>query len=198
VAGGLTSGQQWHIYQNLLPLLQAADKRKKKASAKGSISRSEQEELEIWMALANFEYLPATTKIELGRTVLERIRKGRPKAQELWALSRLGARTPFYGPLDQVIPSEEASQWVHSIVSWGMEPTDSLARTLVHLARKTGDRARDLPLADIELLSQWLGHLPQSERYRELLTNPEAALFFQEREWVFGEALPAGLKLVGS
>ena len=85
--------------------------------------------------------------------------------------------------------------WLHSILSWDLETTDSLARTLVHLARKTGDRARDLPLVDIELLSQWLGYLPQSERYRELLTNPEAALFSQEREWVFGEALPAGLTL---
>jgi len=198
VAGGLTAGQQWHIYQNLLPLLQAADKRKRKPSAKGSISRSDQEELEIWMALANFEYLPVTTKIELGRRVLERIRKGRPRAQELWALGRLGARIPFYGPLDQVIPSEEASLWVRSILSWDLETTDSLARTLVHLARKTGDRARDLPLKDIELLSEWLQDIPQSGRYRELLTNPEAVLFSQEREWVFGEALPTGLKLVGS
>jgi hypothetical protein len=127
---------------------------------------------------------------------LEKVRRGRPRAQELWALGRLGARIPFYGPLDQVAAGEEASQWLHTILSWEIEANDSLARTLVHLARKTGDRARDLPLGDIELLSEWLWQLPQKERYRELLTNPQATLFSQEREWVFGETLPAGLKLV--
>ncbi len=198
VAGGLTAGQQWHIYQNLLPVLHAEDKGKKKAAAKSSLSRSDQEELEIWMALANFEYLPAPTKIELGRRLLERIAKGRPRPQELWALGRFGARVPFYGPLDQVVSSEEASRWVHSLLSLGLEATDALSRTLVHLARRSGDRARDLSPGDIDGLSEWLRQTPQAERYRELLTNPETALFFQEKEWIFGEGLPAGLIVSGS
>jgi hypothetical protein len=193
MAGGLTAGQQWHIYQNLMPVLQATDKRKKKSKMKSSSGVSDQEELEIWMALANFEYLPATSKAELGQRVLEKIRKGRPRAQELWALGRLGARIPFHGPLDQVIPSEEASLWLHSLLSLGLEATDFLARALVHLTRRTGYRVRDLPAEDIELLSEWLRQIPQAERYLELLTHPEAALFSQEKEWIFGEALPAGL-----
>ena len=121
---------------------------------------SSQEELEIWMALANFEYLPAATKIELGRQVLEKIKKGQPKAQELWALGRLGARIPFYGPLDQVTPKEEASSWLHSLLAADLEAGDALARTLVHLSRRTGDRARDLPLEDIDRLSAWLQPMP--------------------------------------
>jgi len=173
--------------------LPAADKKKKKLTPKSTAGLSSQEELEIWMALANFEYLPATNKLELGRRVLEKITKGRPKAQELWALGRLGARIPFYGPLDQVIPREEASSWLHTLLAAGLEASDALARTLVHLSRRTGDRARDLPLEDTDRLSAWLQPLPQAERYRELLTHPEAALFSQEKAWIFGEALPAGL-----
>ena len=193
VAGGLTAGQQWHICQNLLPTLPAADKKRKKLTPKSMAGLSSQEELEIWMALANFEYLPATNKMELGRRVLEKITKGQPKAQELWALGRLGARIPFYGPLDQVIPREEASSWLHTLLAAGLEASDALARTLVHLSRRTGDRARDLPLEDTDRLSAWLEPLPQAERYRELLTHPEAALFSQEKAWIFGEALPSGL-----
>lgn len=193
VAGGLTAGQQWHICQNLLPTLLVGDKKKKKSNSKSITGLSRQEELEIWMALANFEYLPAASKAELGRRLLEKIMKGRPKAQELWALGRLGARIPFYGPLDQVIPREEVSLWLHTLLGAGLEANDGLARTLVHLCRKTGDRARDLPLGDTEQLSAWLQPLPQAERYQELLTHPEATLFSQERAWIFGEALPAGL-----
>lgn len=193
VAGGLTAGQQWHIYQNLLPILYAADKKRRKSTAKSAVGASSQEEREIWMALANFEYLPAASKVELGRLVLERIKKGKPKAQELWALGRLGARIPFYGPLDQVIAHEEASVWLRSILSLPLETTDALARTLVHLARRTGDRARDLAPQDLDRLSSWLGQMGQAQRYRELLMHPEAVLFSQEEEWIFGEALPAGL-----
>lgn len=193
VAGGLSAGQQWHIYQSLLPVLPAVDKKRKHQSTKSSVSRGDQEEIEIWMALANFEYLPAVNKIELGRWVLERIRKGRPRAQELWALGRLGARTPFYGPLDQVVSNEEASRWLRSILPLDLEATDALARSLVHLARRTGDRARDLPPEDIDLLAGWLQQTTQAERYLELLTDPEVALFSQEKEWIFGEGLPAGL-----
>jgi len=193
VAGGLTAGQQWHICQNLLPTLLVGDKKKKKSNSKSITGLSRQEELEIWMALANFEYLPAASKAELGRRLLEKIMKGRPKAQELWALGRLGARIPFYGPLDQVIPREEVSLWLHTLLGAGLEANDGLARTLVHLCRTTGDRARDLPLEDTEQLSTWLQPLPQAERYQELLTHPEATLFSQERAWIFGEALPAGL-----
>jgi hypothetical protein len=198
VAGGLTSGQQWHIYQNLLPHLHPTEKKKAKSSGKGPISRGDQEELEIWMALANFEYLPAATKVELGSWILERMRKGRPRTQEFWALGRLGARVPFFGPLDGVIPSKEASLWLHTILSWDLKINEPLARALVHMVSRTGDRARDLPPADIEVLSRWLEKLPKSERFQELLTNPEAAMLSQEREWVFGETLPAGLKLVAS
>jgi hypothetical protein len=193
VSGGLTAGQQWHLYQNLLPALHPEDKKKKKLNTKNSLGRSDQEEMEIWMALASFEYLPAPTKIELGRRLLERIAKGRPRPQELWALGRLGARIPFHGPLDQVVSSEEASRWVHGLLSWKLEASSALSRTLVQLARRTGDRARDLSPGDIDRLSDWLRQTPQAERYRELLTNPEAVLLFQEEEWVFGEALPAGL-----
>ena len=75
----------------------------------------------------------------------------------------------------------------------GLDATDALARTLVHLARRTGDRARDLPPEDMDLLSEWLQQTSQAERYRELLTDPEATLFSQEEAWIFGEGLPAGL-----
>lgn len=197
VAGGLTAGQQWHICQNLLPALQAADKKRRRLVPKSAAGLSNQEELEIWMALANFEYLPAANKLELGRRVLDKIIKGRPKAQELWSLGRLGARIPFYGPLDQVIPREEVSSWLHSLLNAGLEASDALARTLVHLSRRTGDRARDLPIEDTDQLSAWLQPLPQAGRYRELLMHPDATLFSQEKAWIFGEALPAGLIVSG-
>ena len=111
VAGGLTAGQQWHIYQQLSPTLPGAEGKKGKAT-KSPKKLSPQEWFEVMMALANFERLPVETKVALGRLLLENIRNVKPKPQELWAISRLGARVPFYGPLDRVIPAKEvAAGW---------------------------------------------------------------------------------------
>ncbi|GLI32586.1 Hsp70 family protein [Desulforhabdus amnigena] len=195
VAGGLTAGHQWYIFQQVWPILQPVDKKKKKGAKRPLKSLSLQEELEIWMALANFERLPVKNKMELGRIALERIRKGKFKSQELWTLGRLGARIPFYGPLDLVVPSGEASLWLNTLLSLDLEPTEALAQALLQLGRRTGDRERDLPQEDRDRLAQWLDPLPQSERYREVLSNPDIALMTGEKDWIFGEALPSGLIL---
>lgn len=195
IAGGLTAGHQWHIYQQVFPSLQADPKRKKKTAKNLQKPASSQEEHEMWMMLANFERLPADNKVELGRLLLNVIRRYGPRPQTLWTLSRLGARIPFYGPLDQVIPSAEASQWMHELLSLGMEVTDALAQVMVQLSRHTGDRERDLPQTDRDRIAEWLEGLPRADRYREILSHPEASLLAREREWIFGESLPAGIVL---
>jgi hypothetical protein len=156
------------------------------------------EELEIWMALANFERLPATTKTDLGRMLLKKFKHAKPHAQELWALSRFGTRHAIYGPLDRVIPSAEAAAWVKALLALKLDRTERTAHALVHLARYTGDRARDVPQETRNHVAQWLDRVPNADRYRELLTNPESALRQDEQAWIFGESLPAGLVLFSS
>lgn len=193
VAGGLSAGHQWHIYQQVLPVLRPAEKGKKKATRQITKTMSAQEELEIWMAMANLERLPADTKKELGNLLLQKISKGKPKLQELWALSRIGARVPFYGPLDQVVPSREASAWVNALLDMKIEPGEAFANALVQLARMTGDRERDLPREDRERLARRIEELPHGARLIEVLTHPETTLMGREQEWIFGESLPSGL-----
>jgi molecular chaperone DnaK (HSP70) len=194
LAGGLTAGQQWHIYQQVVNQLIHGDK-KKKSAAKMAKALSPQEEIEVWMALANFERLPADAKVELGVHLLERIRRGKPRPQELWALSRLGERVPLYGPLDQVAPGKKVALWVDDLLTLSPQPNEAFARAVLQLARLTGDRERDLPPEVRDRLSSWLDLLPGSERFKQLLTQPETILMDQEEDWIFGEALPAGLVL---
>lgn len=195
VAGGLNNGQQWHIYQQVHPFLPLPQKKKKKTGKKLPKKLSVQEEIEVWMTLANLERLPVESKIELGRLILDKIKEGKPKSQEFWALSRLGARIPFYGPLDRVVPAKEVSAWLNAVLSLDVETVESVAHALVQLARRTGDRERDLPQAERDRLSEWLRQLPQGKRLEEILTHPETTLKRQEQDWIFGEALPSGLIL---
>jgi len=195
VAGGLTAGHQWHIYQQLSLALQPAFTKKKKSGKKAAKSFTVQEEIEVWMMLANFERLPADTKVQLGNTLLEKIARSKPRPQDFWALARFGARTPFYGPLDQVAPSSQAVQWIEQLLSMNLPASEPLARSLIQLARLTGDRERDVPAEKREYLVGWLKQLPQGVRMAEALIQPEDLLESQDRDWVFGESLPAGLIL---
>jgi len=137
------------------------------------------------------------TKLELGEALLGRLRRSGLKPQELWALSRIGARIPFYGPLNVVIPGDRIAGWLDTLKSLGREPTESLAGAMVHMARFTGDRERDVDDAGRRALLAWLEGLPNAEKYRRMLLHSERRLQDQEQEWVFGESLPVGLRVAG-
>jgi molecular chaperone DnaK (HSP70) len=193
IAGGLNAGQQLQLYQSVNPGLQgAAETGKKKGFAKPWRGH---EELEIWMMLANLERLPASAKEELGNLLLDRIRKGKPKPQQLWALGRLGARIPFYGPLDRVVASRAAHEWLNAMLSLPVPATPVLAQALVQLSRFTGDRERDIPSKDRDRLAQWIGQLSHTERLRQVLLDPEVSLQKEEQQQIFGDSLPPGLVL---
>ncbi|NJN81123.1 MAG: hypothetical protein HC802_01775 [Caldilineaceae bacterium] len=145
VAGGLKAGQQLEVFHQVRSALQQTKKRKRKAGAKFSGHVSAGEETEIWMMLANLEWLPAGEKVGLGELLLARLTESKPKPQELWALSRFGARNTIYGPLDRLVPSATAVEWLRALLDLAWEPSDSLAHALIVMARYTGDRMRDIP-----------------------------------------------------
>ncbi|MCB0075521.1 MAG: hypothetical protein KDE20_28905, partial [Caldilineaceae bacterium] len=97
VAGGLKAGHQMEIYNGVRSYLVSGAKQKRRNNPMFPSKLSAGEELEIWLALASLEWLPVQAKVELGRTLLAQLGKGTPKSQQLWALSRLGARIPVYG-----------------------------------------------------------------------------------------------------
>ncbi|GAX62686.1 molecular chaperone [Candidatus Scalindua japonica] len=195
VAGGLKAGQQLEVYEQLFPSLPLGETKSKKKkyhkTPKGKMLSHEGQE--IWMALANLERLPVDIKETLGRQLLERFSGEKLNPKELWALSRLGARIPFHGPLDKVVSAQEVSTWLNKLLSSNPEASNALAHALVQLGRSTGDRGRDLPDNDKGNIIKWLDNVPNGDQYKELINNPESALGKSEQEWIFGEALPPGL-----
>ncbi len=195
VAGGLKAGQQLVVYEQLLPSLPLSESKSKRKkyhkTPKGKIFSHEVQE--IWMALANLERLSVDIKETLGRQLLDRFSGGKLNPKELWALSRLGARIPFHGPLDKVVPAREVSIWIDKLLSSNPEASNALAHALVQLARSTGDRGRDLPDTEKGNVIKWLDNVPNADQYKELINNPESASGKKEQDWIFGEALPPGL-----
>jgi hypothetical protein len=149
------------------------------------------------------ERLPVPHKIKLGDELIHRMdsRKGREDAVHLWALSRLGARVPLYGPLNLVVPASKVSAWLAPLLAWDWpEPADPNAQApaafpLAQLGRKTGDRTRDLDDATRARLADKLRTMPGGER-AAVLVEQVVALEAREERVALGDTLPAGLKMI--
>jgi hypothetical protein len=194
IAGGLAKGQQDQFYDRLAQLLLPGAKQAKKlAEAKPS----KQELAEMWRAIASMERLPVQHKIKLGDELVHRMdsRKGREDQVHLWALSRIGARVPLYGPLNLVVPPTKIKDWLAPMLAWDWPEPDKVAFPLAQLGRRTGDRSRDLDDATREKLAALVRGMPGGDR-AAVLVEQVVALEAREERVALGDTLPAGLRLV--
>lgn len=194
IAGGLAKGQQDQFYDRLAQLLLPSAKQAKKlAEAKPS----KQELAEMWRAIASMERLPAHHKMKLGDELVARMetRKGRDDQVHLWALSRIGARVPLYGPLNLVVPPSKVKDWLTTMLSWDWPDIDKVGFQLAQLGRRTGDRTRDLDEATRAKLADAVRSMSGGDR-AVVLVEQVVALEAVEERVALGDTLPAGLKLV--
>ena len=194
IAGGLIKTQQDQIYDRLSQLLLPSTKQAKKLA---DVKPSKQELAEMWRAVASLERAPVAYKIKLGDEVMRRMetRKGREDGVHLWALSRLGARVPLYGPLNLVVPASTVKTWVVGLLAWDWPEPDKAAFPLAQLGRRTGDRTRDLDDATRARLAAVVRALPGGER-AAVLVDQVVELEAREERVALGDTLPAGLRLV--
>jgi len=194
IAGGLAKGQQDQIYDRLAQLLLPSVKQQKKLA---EVKASKQEMAEMWRVVASLERLPAPHKIKLGDELMRRMdtRKGREDAVHLWALSRVGARVPLYGPLNAVLPPATVTRWLAQLLAWDWPEPEKAAFPLAQLGRRTGDRTRDLDDAVRAKLAAAVRAMPGGDR-AVVLVEQVVALEAREERVALGDTLPAGLRLV--
>ena len=190
VAGGLTRQQQLQLHTEvaawLLPRL--------KAKLKGVPKAGPQEIREYWQLMASCERLSAEMKVELGNVLLPLILKGKATEVELWALGRLGARAPFYGPLNCVVGPAAVVKWIEALLPADWNKPEATVFALVQLARCVGDRERDLDDALRRRIAERIESLPAGRRAARLLTE-FVPLEAQEQARILDESLPVGLHL---
>jgi molecular chaperone DnaK (HSP70) len=188
VAGGLNAGQQQELYQRLVLTLGIGAKKQS-----GRINA--QIEYEGWRLVASLEHLPPATRLAAGKALLEKIKESPANKGYLWSLGRMGARIPFYGPLNCVVPVEAAEQWV-SVLLRAPEMTVDAASAVVQLGARTDDAARDINAA---LREKAIAKLTQSAMPDELIESLRTHVAPRRADAlrIFGESLPAGLRLVG-
>ncbi len=190
VAAGLTPGQQRQFIQELAPHLIPTKSAPRKIPP--------QQRLEIWMVVANMEHINAKEKSRLGRALLAELKPNKCKPQHFWALSRMGARELLYGPVDRVIPPNQVSNWIHLLMQAKWRDPNPVITALVQMARKTGDRTRDLDPSTADKVIRWItDNTHEKKRLGQHLKYLLEAVSMakQEESLIFGEDLPAGIVL---
>jgi hypothetical protein len=193
VAGGLPMGQQKSLADPLLAELRAHQKALAKGRG-GDFKPGAHEAAEMWRALGSFELLGTSTKADLGQLALDfatRETTASVRNAQVWALGRLGARQPAYGPLNVTIPPDLAGRWILKLFESSIA-ADSTALALMQLARRTGDRYRDVSESIRDRALGWLEQHSAPEHWLQLVRDG-GELAEAEEGLIFGEALPHGL-----
>jgi molecular chaperone DnaK (HSP70) len=143
---------------------------------------------------SSLERVAPSRRAELGGWVLERTWTDRDP--RLWmAIGRLGARVPAYASAHHVVAPHVAERWLDHLLREKWDAIPAAAQAAARLARRTGDRARDVServRAEVERRLVATGADERTVRpLRELVPVEDS-----ERASFFGDALPPGLRLV--
>jgi molecular chaperone DnaK (HSP70) len=187
IAGGLKRGQQEQIYDRVAPMFIPGTQQKAKWYR---AKPSPQEAAEMWRTVASLERLTPAAKTKLGDALLDRLEKGRDTDVGFWAIGRLGARAPLYGPADAVVPPDVATRWIDRLLAMDWKQPERVEFPAAQLGRMTGDRARDI---DDDVRARLAARL--TGRAAKLVTEI-VELEAREERVAFGDSLPTGLRRV--
>jgi hypothetical protein len=199
IGGGLLAGQQQALAEPLLGPIRGLHRLVVGGKGRGGdFGFQPNETAEIWRLLGSLELLPVALKVELGEILLDLLPKRKMESVRpaiVWAVGRLGARTPLSGPLNTVVPAEAAGQWLKRLMdSFGGDPAGALA--VMQIARKTDDRYRDLSPKQRDAAAAYLTRENAPGHFLTLVQSG-GSLDREEQGLIFGESLPKGLRLGG-
>ncbi len=198
LAGGLTPGQQQAIAAPLQAALNSLCQGRAKAPLlQRDVRLDHHEWVEVIRLLGNLEQFSANERAMLGARLLSVLGTAtlrRPHQQAaIWALGRLGARVPSYGPINHVLPALTAEQWIDQLVAHPLPARDKTF-ALLHLARRTGDRFIDIGPACRQRVLDYLSASGASAHGLELVREG-GSLDADEQDQLLGDRLPLGLVL---
>ena len=190
VAGGLDDDAQTQVRDAIAFLEPTDDKRRKLPFDPSKVGPADMTRLS-----ASLERLPVERKVELAERLIAQLQKPAERTLCAWALGRIGARRPFYGSAHSVVPAEVATGWLDALFALDWKQVEPAAFAAAQIARMTGDRSRDLPDDTREAVIKRLSAANASAAWIDMVRE---AIAFDEADTVrvFGETLPAGLKLL--
>ncbi|MGR5290733.1 Hsp70 family protein [Vibrio alginolyticus] len=194
IAGGLSQEQQETILADIAKYLHpGAMKNPQSAKAAQDMGYESMVRLS-----ASLEHLEVEDKVLLVTWFLSKaINQNQFEQAHWWAMGRLASRTPLYGSQHNVVPREQAEQWLPKLLEQNWQKEPMIAFAAVMICRKTGDRLFDI---SDDYREQVLAKLKQSKVPESWVSLVEEVKELSESESkrIFGDALPSGLTLVNN
>ena len=194
IAGGLSQEQQENILADIAKFLHPGAM-KNPQSAKAAQDMGYESMVRL---AASLEHLEVEDKVLLATWFLSKaINHNQFEQAHWWAMGRLASRTPLYGSQHNVIPREQAEQWLPKLLEQNWQKEPMIAFAAVMICRKTGDRLFDI---SDDYREQVLTKLKQSKVPESWVSLVEEVKELSESESkrIFGDALPSGLTLVNN
>ncbi|EGQ9233130.1 TPA: Hsp70 family protein [Vibrio alginolyticus] len=194
IAGGLSQEQQETILADIAKYLHSGAM-KNPQSAKAAQDMGYESMVRL---AASLEHLEVEDKVLLATWFLSKaINQNQFEQAHWWALGRLASRAPLYGSQHNVIPREQAEQWLPKLLEQNWQKEPMIAFAAVMICRKTGDRLFDI---SDDYREQVLAKLKQSKVPESWISLVEEVKELSESESkrIFGDALPSGLTLVNN
>ncbi|MDW1516744.1 Hsp70 family protein [Vibrio sp. 2026] len=194
IAGGLSQEQQETILADIAKYLHPGAM-KNPQSAKAAQDMGYESMVRL---AASLEHLEVEDKVLLATWFLSKaINHNQFEQAHWWAMGRLASRTPLYGSQHNVVPREQAEQWLPKLLEQNWQKEPMIAFAAVMICRKTGDRLFDI---SDDYREQVLAKLKQSKVPESWVSLVEEVKELSESESkrIFGDALPSGLTLVNN
>ncbi len=185
VAGGMRPGHQETVFSAVAKTI--CPKNKYREHVKEGV----QAKAEMWRALGSFEHIASERKEAVGNVLAERAVK--LNDFELWCLARLGTRRLFHAPINRVISSNVAANWIKSLIDSG-EGSAMNQFAITRIGAKCGDRSIDIP---DDTAAHAIEYLLQKEAGETAVKHLNAVVeeTANEQGKILGDALPLGLHL---
>jgi hypothetical protein len=194
IAGGFTAGQQNALYQD-------AWSRMKPMFQGGGAPMNANVAIELLRLLGSLERLRSLDKVGLVESVLASLPKKKMdplRPAMLWMVGRLGSRVPVYASLQQTVSPDRVCHWIDRLLAvdtFGQgNDKAAFSLALMLLARKTGDRYRDLPDPTRARVVERLKAIQAPQVHIDLVER-SGLLDEENATQIVGDSLPLGFSL---
>jgi hypothetical protein len=195
ISGGFTSGQQNALYQD-------AWSRVKPMLGGGALANTNVA-AELLRLLGSLERLRSADKATVAEACLQALGKKKLeplRSSLLWTIGRLGCRVPVYASLQQTVSIDRATAWIEGLLaiegSWVAKESGMISLALMLLARRTGDRYRDISEPVRKRVVERLRGMRAPVAHIELVERG-GGLDAENATQVVGDSLPLGFTLRG-
>lgn len=152
---------------------------------------------EMWRAAASFERIDLKLKEQLGATLLKSLRRPPVPPYTFWALSRLGGRVLFHGPMNQILHPEIVGPWLTQLLDYAPTAAErpGWLICLANLVRRTDQRVLDLSDELRGRVADTLRRHGAAQRWIQLVEHG-GELDAADQQQLLGDELPLGLQIL--